>query len=120
MDTAAAAVFGDLEGGVVKPTVQAEEGGRERKGLRPGKSSKSEAVQRSKQTANLREKIGSGRVIESENQSALALPSILSSPSFHCHLLSLHFKVIISLYLDRPFNLLGPRRQSLFPLGLHL
>lgn len=29
MDTAVAAVFGDLEGGAVKPNVQAEEEGRE-------------------------------------------------------------------------------------------
>lgn len=87
--------------------------------MQPGKSSKSEDVQGSKQTANLREKIGSGRVIESENQSAFALPSILPFPSSHCHLLSLHFKVIISLDLGRPFNLLGPDRESLFPLGLH-
>lgn len=58
-----------------------EGGGEEGREYSRGKSSKSEAVQRSKQTTNLRVKISSGRVIESENQSS-ALPSILSPSVF--------------------------------------
>lgn len=122
MDTAAAAVFGDLQGCAVKPNVQAKEEGRERKGIWPGKSSKSETVQRSKQTTNLRERISSGRVIESENQSAhprsdfhfvLSIFS-LSSPAVS-PFQSYHFTPSLSS-LQPP----GSHRESLFPLGLHL
>lgn len=70
MDTAAAAVFGDLEGDrarVRKINARKEES--EKKKIWSGKSGKSEREWRgAERSTNLKERISSGRVIKSENQ----------------------------------------------------